>query len=758
MKVKNETEIQLLKILFKTNGKKATKSVTSPRAYPRGLENKYYRQLKGFFEPLTDYVTKYINEHMEPLLRGDAKEIRLDAIPGDTFREMLFEIEDWLSVYMPDISELPEDSNNNIIMTALDKTADEAMEFGNKEFSKMLEKGINVNLPTSAEWWNDMRNSWAEDNYTLITSNAKNYVSKINTLTEQAIVNGMSPSKLKEEIKKATEGLSDKHCKLLARDQMGKLNGQITQAQMQEIDLDLYIWSTAYDDRVRDSHALMEGLLCRWDDASVCSYDNGKTWVDRPSGAVQLHPGQDIQCRCVALAFYPELVSNIEGVNMDSVIENDEFTNEMKDNMLADLTESQKEIYDDVYKEFYELDGNRNNAIEISYACASGDFTNMPSSVFNKRDYDWEILENKIKKSMELYDSKTYVVNQFEIARDIFQKGGALPKFTCTEKELANYIEYLKKDKVFNSFDKFFEKKYGYEKYIAFAREMGTSYAGQCTYYRGLLDYMNLKNKDLLKLSYNGLKEEFQIYTLYDSKSLNYFDNCLSKANIKIGEKFNINDLMKLTPQPGSPWGTASVNNKNYKAIAMFDTKIAPFDKATQKIINVGIVEIDSEIASQGISQKMFCEQNYPLNKKLTPSVIRYGNKEWKYHNNEFMRLEFSYDGKEKNYKVGQILKQTGVFATSPSELHNAYWCKYKMEKCGAKYPVRFHLQRTETSTKYLSNVIKNDLHLTNQHTFNNPEEFDFSIDKLKITKIKNGHINGDKNFPVKEIWVEIVE
>ena len=118
MKVKNETEIQLLKILFKTNGKKATKSVTSPRAYPRGLENKYYRQLKGFFKPLTNYVTKYINEHMEPLLRGDAKEIRLDAIPGDTFREMLFEIEDWLSVYMPDISELPEDSNNNIIMTA----------------------------------------------------------------------------------------------------------------------------------------------------------------------------------------------------------------------------------------------------------------------------------------------------------------------------------------------------------------------------------------------------------------------------------------------------------------------------------------------------------------------------------------------------------------------------------------------------------------------------------------------------------------
>lgn len=313
MKIKNETEIQLMRILFKTSGKKPTKNITSRRAYPFGVEKKYSRQLQGFFKPLTEYVENFINQNMEPLLRGDSKDLHLDAIPGDTFRDMIYNLENWLSVYMPDISELPEDRNNNVILAALGKTADEAMEFGNKEFAKMLDKGIHVNLPTSASWWNDMKSSWAEDNYTLITSNAKNYVSKINTLTEQAIVNGMSPKKLKEEIYKATEGLTQKHCKLIARDQMGKLNGQITQAQMQEIGLDYYVWSTAFDDRVRDSHASMEGLLCRWDDASVCSYDGGKTWVDRPSDAVQLHPGQDIQCRCVGLAYYPELTAEIEG-------------------------------------------------------------------------------------------------------------------------------------------------------------------------------------------------------------------------------------------------------------------------------------------------------------------------------------------------------------------------------------------------------------------------------------------------------------
>lgn len=335
MKIKNETEIQLMKILFKTSGKKPTKNITSQRAYPHGVEMKYFRQLKGFFKPLTDYVNKYINENLEPLLRGDSTELHLDTIPGPSFRNMIYNLENWLSIYMPDIADLPTDSNNNVIFTALGKTAEEAKAFGDKEFQKIIEKGIHVNVPTTSPWWDDMKSSWAENNYTLITSNAKKYVEQINVLTEQAIVNGLSPKKLKEEIMKATEGLSEKHCKLLARDQMGKLNGNITEAQMQEIGLDLYVWSTAYDDRVRDSHAVMEGLLCRWDDASVCSYDNGKTWVARPSGAVDLHPGQDIQCRCVALSFYPELEAEMEGVPMS------ELTSDLPD--VQDLPQFQNE-------------------------------------------------------------------------------------------------------------------------------------------------------------------------------------------------------------------------------------------------------------------------------------------------------------------------------------------------------------------------------------------------------------------------------
>lgn len=393
MKVRNETEIQLMRILFKTGRKKPTKNMTSKRAYPLGIEMKYYRQLKSFFKPLTEYVNKYIDNNLDPLLRGDSSEIRLDTIPGDSFRSMIYNLENWLSIYMPDIADLPADSNNNVIFTALGKTAEEAKEFGDKEFQKTIEKGIHVNPPTSSPWWDDMRNSWAEDNYTLIISNAKNYVSKINTLTEQAIVNGMSPAKLKAEIKKATEGLSDKHCKLLARDQMGKLNGQITESQMQELGLELYVWSTSGDDRVRDSHMAMEGLLCRYDDATVCSYDNGKTWEPRPAGAVNLHPGQDIQCRCIGLAFYPELEAEMYGIPMKEVTED-----------LPDVQDTITEN-DFVLDKIEDLKDLGRGDVENVIPMASKEFIKEASEIYNKQKKTGEQIY--VEKMVNLNDVVT---------------------------------------------------------------------------------------------------------------------------------------------------------------------------------------------------------------------------------------------------------------------------------------------------------------------------------------------------------------
>lgn len=327
---KNETAIQVLKILYSQNKKKSKKIKKTHynTVYPRAIEAKYKTKLSSYFQPLINYVNKFLEENEDALLRGDSMRLKLDVLPGGTFRRMITSLEGWLSVYMPTVPELKE-GQNNVILMGLNQTAEQLKAYEDKQFQKQLQNGIGVSFQTDASWWPNTKATWAGNNYNLIVSNARNYVNQINNLAEQAVVNGWSPKQLQEQIKKASNGLSDKKCRLLARDQIGKLQGQVAEAQMEEIGLEMYIWDTSGDERVRGnpagkyptavpSHYVMDGCLCRWDNATLYSKDNGKTWIDRPANAVKLHPGQDIQCRCVALAYIPELLSEVSAEPVES--------------------------------------------------------------------------------------------------------------------------------------------------------------------------------------------------------------------------------------------------------------------------------------------------------------------------------------------------------------------------------------------------------------------------------------------------------
>lgn len=298
----NQTTIQLLKILASQNKGKKSKKKYVKTAYPKGIENKYKSRLSLIYKPLIDYIKKFISENNKELLRGDSSKIKLDAIPGRTYRNMSLSMQNWFEELFP---ENPNEAT--YIYPSLKDIAGQLKDFEDIQFAKQFEKSINVSIKEQADWWDDMVDYWSNNNYQLIRSNASNFINKINVIVEQAVTNGTTVKDLQEAIQKATESLSDSKCRLLARDQIGKLQGQISQAQMTEVGLEMYIWSTSGDERVRDSHQEMEGLLCRWDDASVYSADGGKTWIPRPSGAIEMHPGQDIQCRCVSLLYIPEL-------------------------------------------------------------------------------------------------------------------------------------------------------------------------------------------------------------------------------------------------------------------------------------------------------------------------------------------------------------------------------------------------------------------------------------------------------------------
>lgn len=102
-----------------------------------------------------------------------------------------------------------------------------------------------------------------------IIDDPKNFGLRVEEITAQLLARG---------------DVSESRAELIARDQTLKLNGQIAQMRMIRAGVGSYTWSTSGDERVRDEHAALEGQTF--------------TWEGPPDVG---HPGQDFQCRCVAV-------------------------------------------------------------------------------------------------------------------------------------------------------------------------------------------------------------------------------------------------------------------------------------------------------------------------------------------------------------------------------------------------------------------------------------------------------------------------
>jgi SPP1 gp7 family putative phage head morphogenesis protein len=280
--------------------------------YPWATERHYAAAIRAWLRPMKEYVHQYIKNNQEAILRGDsAALVRQDAIPGGSWRRMVTSLYGWYKTYIPDL----DDGGNRaspIILMGLGNIADTMNDFNEKQWEKAAKAELGVEFPIYEDWWFDTRRAWQEDNYKLIQKMSGAYIDMINWKVEQAITSGLSPSQLAQQILKIDQSISTGRANLIARDQIGKLNGQVTQARMTEAGLAMYVWSTSGDERVRESHALMDGGLCRWDDALVYSDNGGKTWKPRPSGAVLAHPGEEISCRCCALSYWDELVDEVD--------------------------------------------------------------------------------------------------------------------------------------------------------------------------------------------------------------------------------------------------------------------------------------------------------------------------------------------------------------------------------------------------------------------------------------------------------------
>lgn len=133
------------------------------------------------------------------------------------------------------------------------------------------------------------------ENVALIKSLVGVELEQITELLDEGFAKGARVEDLRAQIKERFN-VSKSKADLLARDQVLKANAAITQTRQKQAGIVSYTWSTSSDERVRPMHDDLEGTVQQWDDPPVTN-ENG----DRN------HPGEDIQCRCIALPILPPL-------------------------------------------------------------------------------------------------------------------------------------------------------------------------------------------------------------------------------------------------------------------------------------------------------------------------------------------------------------------------------------------------------------------------------------------------------------------
>ena len=123
-------------------------------------------------------------------------------------------------------------------------------------------------------------------NVALIKSIPEQHFDKLQDALLKNMERGMRFEDLAKEIERIGD-VTESRAKLIARDQTSKMNGAMTQIRQMSLGIERYVWQTSGDERVRDAHADLDGREFRWSDPPA-----------------EGHPGEAVNCRCVAIPVF----------------------------------------------------------------------------------------------------------------------------------------------------------------------------------------------------------------------------------------------------------------------------------------------------------------------------------------------------------------------------------------------------------------------------------------------------------------------
>ncbi len=204
------------------------------------------------------------------------------------------------------------------------------------EVSALAGKVLNFNVTAFAEFSDlavgeryfpsdsdqqDVINAWTSNFVELCKSANEEMKKKVAGRIADGVLNGTNIRDIEKDIRNTCRTFTATKAELIGTTEVGKLNTAIARRQSESSGIEYYEWGAAMDGRTRESHAVMDGKICKWgDDTHYYAWEDdpkkpGKRKLvrkDRPKNAYMGAPGTDFRCRCVALPYVPEFEDDYE--------------------------------------------------------------------------------------------------------------------------------------------------------------------------------------------------------------------------------------------------------------------------------------------------------------------------------------------------------------------------------------------------------------------------------------------------------------
>lgn len=182
--------------------------------------------------------------------------------------------------------------------------------FNEKQYQKTIQSSLGIDVFLEEPWLKNQLELFANQNAQLINNLTDNELYRVSGIVQRGLQEGVTYDDIAKDIQQSF-GITRRHAKLIARDQTTKLNGSLTKLRQQNLGVTQYRWMTAGDERVRKSHRVLDGKICRWDDSTVYLNEQNGKWEKRSKiGGTEVNPSQDVNCRCIPIA---ELGSLFDG-------------------------------------------------------------------------------------------------------------------------------------------------------------------------------------------------------------------------------------------------------------------------------------------------------------------------------------------------------------------------------------------------------------------------------------------------------------